>query len=99
MSEEINKEQLEIIYLKETMYRFLELLMSRKANRRTNNTYEEMLDIEIDLVRNALVWMYDYKYFNVSCKKEGFYKRDSFNLREIERFCSEKEVIELNLKK
>lgn len=55
--------------LKEVMKTFTDVLLSNNKNDFLKMNYDEVLDLEIELVRNTLVWEYDYKYFNVQTEE------------------------------
>ena len=101
MSEKKENKDLELVYLKETMKQFLVILDAKKNQYWLKDSYGEVLETEIKLVRNALTWPYNYKYFNVGYEKEEFWKRSSNDFKAIEKYClknEENDLIEIDLR-
>ena len=73
--------------LKEVIKTFTDVLLSNNKNDFLKMNYDEVLDLEIELIRNTLVWEYDYKYFNIQTEEKELWKRASWDFERVLQYC------------
>lgn len=81
-----------------TMEQFLLVLKMGLNKFHSKEAFKEALDTEIKLVRNSLVWKYNYRYFNVSFKTVDRYLRSVYAFDFLQEFCPVETIKDFDLK-